>query len=580
MTPTVSLGAQECLDPSVVGDKAARLARAKAAGLTVPDSVVVPCAVSAAVLAAATRDVHRRGLHACWLDVMAADHSALADLVMLARDVGPTLAVRSSAQLEDDPRLAGAYSSLIGVRPEEVPTAVLAVWASAIRGPGQPPQMAVLIQPELTPDWAGTAELGGDGSVCVTATRGGAQALTAGWAGGVTVRVSPSGDLTPAGPETVNGPVLRAAAALARDVATALGDTMVEWAFAEGRAWLIQSRRAPAVPAPELALASSAPGYPEPLVARDYLVLAARCAGDLAERWILPWAIAGDGSHAPHQPLTAGHSRDEHDPSDEHGPGGEHGPGELLARAAAVWTRLTTVSDQLTCQVWGVGRAQAGQISARLAALRHGGDTGLADRLPSLRPPDPVLARRCLDLAAELAAHLRAAGVIASARHFWALPAELGPVLRGRVRPQDPQHSAYKAALSWEPLLYSVAAAGARLPAVPVAPGIGCGPAVLADDVAELAMGQAGWLPPRPVIVARYPLPRYSPLLMGAAGLVAYGGSEAAHLVTVARSLGVPAVLGCDLRPVVEPGCYVAVDGTEGTVSVLSPRFGDGSGVS
>jgi phosphohistidine swiveling domain-containing protein len=92
---------------------------------------------------------------------------------------------------------------------------------------------------------------------------------------------------------------------------------------------------------------------------------------------------------------------------------------------------------------------------------------------------------------------------------------------------------------------------------------------MLADDAALTASSQVGGLPPRSVIVARYPLPRYSPLLMDAAGLVTDGGSEAAHLVTVAQSLGVPAVLGCDLTAVIRPGSYVAVDGTAGTVAVL-----------
>lgn len=553
-TPTVSIGAEQCLDPGIVGDKAARLAQARAAGLPVPDSVVVPCSVSAAALTAAARDVHRRGLHACRLDVMSADVSDLMDLVELAREVGPSLAVRSSAPLEDDPRLAGAYSSLIGVLPEELPTAVLAVWASAIRGPGAPPRMGVLIQPELQPEWAGTAERRPDGSVVVTAAKGGAQALTAGWATGLTSTVSPAGDITAAESPAaeVAAEVVRAAAALARDVGAALGDTLIEWAFADGCTWLIQSRHGPVAVGPEPDIASTAPHCPEPLVARGHLLLAAGCAGDFAERWILPWALGGEGSYSP----RASGDR----------------PPRRLSRPVAVWERLTALSDQLTASVWAASPGESGQISARLESLRQGGDPALADRLGTLCPLDPALARLCLSLAADLAAHLTATGVIASARQFWALPADLGPLLSGVAKPPDPQRAEYKAALRWEPLLYSLAAAGPWLSGVPVSPGTGCGPGIAADDAAVLAARQADWLPPRAVIVARYPLPRYSSLLMGAAGLVAYGGSEAAHLVTVARSLGVPAVLGCDLLAALAPGCQVAVDGTAGTVAIFGAR--------
>jgi phosphoenolpyruvate-protein kinase (PTS system EI component) len=72
------------------------------------------------------------------------------------------------------------------------------------------------------------------------------------------------------------------------------------------------------------------------------------------------------------------------------------------------------------------------------------------------------------------------------------------------------------------------------------------------------------------VIVAGYPLPQYAPLLMDAAALVSRRGSEAAHLVAVARALGVPAVIGCGLPAALGSGPhqYVAVDAWSGTVAV------------
>jgi pyruvate,water dikinase len=83
-------------------------------------------------------------------------------------------------------------------------------------------------------------------------------------------------------------------------------------------------------------------------------------------------------------------------------------------------------------------------------------------------------------------------------------------------------------------------------------------------------------LPPRPVIVAAYPLPQYAPLLMGAAALVSRNGSEAAHLITVARSLGVPAVIGADMTAAGPAAArrYAAVDGYAGTVSVWTEGAG------
>jgi phosphohistidine swiveling domain-containing protein len=548
MTPVVAIDAAECRDAGLVGGKAARLAQARAAGLPVPDSIALPCAASAATLAVAARGVADRGRHACRLEVMSADRSALADVAKPARRLGPALAVRSSAPLEDDTRLAGAYTSLIGVSPGEVPTAILSVWASAIRAPGPPPLMGVLIQPDLRPVWAGTARRGDDGSVEVVAVKGGAAPLTAGWATGVTITVSPAGDIGPTSAATEADPsVARAAAALARDVAAALGDDLIEWAYSGGRAWLLQSGRLERPPPPPCAAASGAELSPVLSCDPRILLRAARCAGDLGERWILPWAIAWEAVPSAGQ---------------------DGGPG-LMARPAAAWNELTRLSARLTAQVWGVRPSEAGRVAADLESLRGGGPPD--ERLTALAAPDPGLARRCMLLCARLAAHLLASGVIASASEFWALPADLGPVVRGEAAVADPFRRAHQAALRWEPLLYAAAAAGPRYRGVAAAPGMGCGPAIRAGHAVSLAERRAAGVPARSVIVASYPLPRYAPLLMGAAALVAHGGSGAAHLVTVARTLGVPTVLGCDLSAAIRAsdGAYIAVDGGAGTVSVI-----------
>ena len=81
------------------------------------------------------------------------------------------------------------------------------------------------------------------------------------------------------------------------------------------------------------------------------------------------------------------------------------------------------------------------------------------------------------------------------------------------------------------------------------------------------------------MIVVQYPLPNFAPLLWDAAGLVALGGAPSAHLMEVARSLTVPAVVGCpvdDLLDVRATGRgperalhLGTVDGDEGRVAVL-----------
>jgi phosphoenolpyruvate-protein kinase (PTS system EI component) len=62
-------------------------------------------------------------------------------------------------------------------------------------------------------------------------------------------------------------------------------------------------------------------------------------------------------------------------------------------------------------------------------------------------------------------------------------------------------------------------------------------------------------------------VPQLASLLWEAAGLVARTGSEGAHLFEVARSLGLPSVIGVD--PGAADDRVIAVNGNDGTVSVL-----------
>lgn len=562
----LSLGDPSCADRLVAGAKAARLAQAAALGFPVPESVVVPCAVSAPVLDASLARASALGPHAGRLEVMAADpvEAGLAGLTDAVESLGPALAVRSSSPAEDTPTLAGAFSSLMGVAPAEVTTAVLAVWASAImtRSDADDPDVApigVLIQPELVPDFAGSAEVLADGSVSVIAIDGPAGPLMAGWAAGLTAAVDESGQVSV--DSQLDQAMLQAVADLARRVHAALGDNLIEWAWDSGRLWLVQARRADRASAATAGAAGPAP----PAGDSERLLRATTWPGDLAERWLLPWILAaGDPRITATSPPKGSHASAR---TTARGPRGLRQASPDSGRdPLELWQEFTATSDELIAHVWGARRRAAPDLArAAAAVLRLGAEIG------DLAEPDPALARRCLALAADLMSHLQARRIVRGSAEFWALPADLGAVLTGRLAVLDAARRAHLAALRWEPARFAaIQSSDERFDGIGVADGLGCGPCLAADEAAERASSGAAVLPPRPVIVAAYPLPQYAPLLMGAAGLVTRHGSEAAHLITVARALGVPAVIGPWLLDHADERTptYAAVDGTAGTVHV------------
>ena len=129
----------------------------------------------------------------------------------------------------------------------------------------------------------------------------------------------------------------------------------------------------------------------------------------------------------------------------------------------------------------------------------------------------------------------------------------------------------------WEPFLASVALANGEFrDGLAASAGIGAGRAVWVSSPTAV-----DHVRPRDVIVVQYPLSNFAPLLWDAAGLVALGGSPSAHLMEVARSLTVPAVVGCPLDDLIDTQRYVGngegdagdllvtVDGDGGRVAVL-----------
>lgn len=175
------------------------------------------------------------------------------------------LAVRSSAAEEDSIQasFAGQFESYLEVPPEEVADRVLDVWRSGFTArirayraekglapPCRPP--AALVQIMLSPEVSGIAfsrdpiQPSGDRCV-VSAIPGTGERLVLGLVEGVTWHVAADGSLhDPAGgaPATLlPAERVREIAALARRAESLFGRPQdTEWAVADGRLWLLQSR--------------------------------------------------------------------------------------------------------------------------------------------------------------------------------------------------------------------------------------------------------------------------------------------------------------------------------------------------
>jgi phosphoenolpyruvate synthase/pyruvate phosphate dikinase len=93
--------------------------------------------------------------------------------------------------------------------------------------------------------------------------------------------------------------------------------------------------------------------------------------------------------------------------------------------------------------------------------------------------------------------------------------------------------------------------AGTRVPGSPAVPGTAAGPLV-ACRPHERARECRGAI----VLVDR-PVPGLAPLLFGARGVISRAGAASSHLAEVARSLGVPMVIGCRPEAVTGPAPVV-----------------------
>jgi pyruvate,water dikinase len=263
MCELISLEDPRAADTEVAGAKAARLARARTAGLPVLPGFVVPVTAASEPMrvgrsALAAEGVARRAVAASGRTHI--DATLRTELRGAVERLGGRVIVRSSSPLESDPRWAGAFSTLTEIGPDDIAVAVASCWASAFAPdpldrldrlglPLEALTLGVLLQPELRPISGGTARLV-DGEVRITGVRGHPGPLLAGWVEGVTA-VTGAGPrsreaATGAAAEQLGANTLAGVVELARAVHDTLGDDMIEWA-SDPEIHLLQSTRSVAL---------------------------------------------------------------------------------------------------------------------------------------------------------------------------------------------------------------------------------------------------------------------------------------------------------------------------------------------
>jgi len=249
----LSLADVRMADIAEVGGKAASLGELIAAGVRVPEGVVMTAGISGMTTE----------------DRESAVRAAAAGL-----GAGP-FAVRSSGIAEDgaDRSFAGMYESVLSVPADELPSAVERCLASARAGrlaeyeSAGDRRMAVIIQRMVAPAAAGVAltadPINGDrGSCVITAVRGLGEQLVSGAASGDEWLVKGAAATARRQPgQAIDRRQAIQVAAEARRIADARGVPQdVEWAIdMDGALWIVQSRPMTALP-PDVSWDAPAPG--------------------------------------------------------------------------------------------------------------------------------------------------------------------------------------------------------------------------------------------------------------------------------------------------------------------------------
>ena len=599
MSPrVVRLDEPEALDVSAVGAKAAGLARARRAGLPALDGFVVTLAASAEPLRQAAGELARRGSGAARMVLLRSelDEALAAKIAAAAAELAEPLIARSSSALEGEGTWAGAFASLPELRRDEVPKALRSVWSAMFTlealerfeavgiEPGSA-GMGVLVQTELAPDCGGAATVDEIGAVSVSAVKGSPRDLLAGWVPGVRATVGPDGSISGSealeliGADTTRrggcaGPPGRRRTGLqprgvgrhrrGRRAAAGAANRDGGSERQHGAAGRPRASRSPAPGAARDAVSGgvgrgvgaglgggtwrTGPGDGSPSVGGGPEGPPVAVGGSSGE--IAPAPATGvpssrsipvEGSDG--QPLVDG-----------------EGLGGLLNRARVL-------ADDLTAAAWGRPAEEAVALARSvLRRLRGDRPNESIEALGGLAAPDPVGAAEVLAIIERLG------DALGDPRGVWYHPVdELVEILAGRAELDRGRVGRDR----WEPFLAGVAALGGEpRSGIGGSGGVGAGRLVWVSSPTSV-----DHVRPRDVIVVQYPLPNFAPLLWDAAGLVALGGAPSAHLMEVARSLTVPAVVSCpleDLRGVGAPeagnGGSVhlgMLDGDEGRVAVL-----------
>jgi hypothetical protein len=406
----LSLQSAGCLDPTRVGGKAARLAVALQSGFPVLPGVVIPTGVSATLLDSAAREASSRGVHAARLGVMDATAPDLTELEVQIVSLGDSLVVRSSSPLEAAGAYAGAFASYSGITADEVATAVRGVWASALTADDTTPRMAVLMQQEVHPSFAGIARVSDDQVVSIVAVRGSPAPLMAGWSRGETAEVDAAGTVTgTAALALVGEVVVRQVADLVIRVRQDLGDNLIEWAATDQGLLLLQAKRATAATPP------SAP-TPEPRgimhpAAAGLARLLHRYAGALGEALVLPVLLTGIRPESGIETTL---------------------PAGAVTRsdAVAAWTAAQALSRDLRVRFWDDVTPGAMGVSSALGRMRQGELNEVATNLASRRAVDSSDIDRLLVQLDTVARWLQQNGMLVNRDHFWAVgPGEVDDLI-------------------------------------------------------------------------------------------------------------------------------------------------------
>jgi hypothetical protein len=546
----LDLDNQGCLDPRRVGSKAARLARGRRAGLPILPGLVVEATASRGHMALGASALKIRGSGGARMAIAGEPIPNPEELVSAGSRLGSRLVARSSTGLEGSGAWSGAFASYLDLSPFELPRGVVGCWASAFsvaaldrqrRASIEPGSflMAVLIQPALTPEAGGTAEIESSGAIVIHGIKGAPAPLLQGWISGAQAR-TPAGKRAWAGEELIDlvgHGVLDSVANGLQEAHQQLGANRCEWAL-EGETWLLQldsaSRMGPAPRPPTI----------RPDVAHDLVRVVravTRAPGKLGEDLVLPWALAG---LAPTGSARRGH------------------PQTSMAEAR----QLTA---ELTAEVWGLPPDEALQAAQDCMRDLRGPDPSSAlDRLGGLKSADPDKAATLMSLIDALRTDMVERGAVTDRDAAWHLSAaDIEDISTGK----HPAAALRVGVGPWEPLVASVVlAVGSHQDGTPASAGVGAGAQSWVDDPET-----GGTFSPRRVVTAGQPISNLAALLWDAAGLVTETGGPAAHLFESARALRVPAV--CGVRLPRDGEHIVAVDGHTGLVATLGLK-GNGDG--